>query len=193
MSIFVIGMLVFVTTLGVALFLTQPLFTQYVESYAVRVRPRKEVPELTDLQPRSSTLLKLCATIGEIALDFLPGIVDKQTLQLLVIAIISSSHLAIYMGIRTMFAGSCLSLCLLNCVANPACCSPYQRQCLDCCTEFFLAGRAKKRQNQIIRELPTIGDLLVVCAQAGVSLMEPSTKSTKRWIHVLCSASRYNN
>ena len=36
---------------------------------------------------------------------------------------------------------------------------------------FFLAGRVRKRQALILRELPTIIDLLIICAQAGLGLM----------------------
>jgi tight adherence protein C len=55
---------------------------------------------------------------------------------------------------------------------------------------FFLAGRARKRQNQILREMPTVIDLLVVCAQAGLSLMVAVNKVSEEAVEscpILCS------
>jgi len=44
---------------------------------------------------------------------------------------------------------------------------------------FFLVRRAKERQALILRELPTVIELLVVCAQAGLSLMGALDKVSK--------------
>ncbi len=54
---------------------------------------------------------------------------------------------------------------------------------------FFLGGRVKKRQNQILKELPTIIDLLIVCAQAGLGLLMAVDKVSKEVIDtcpILC-------
>ncbi len=180
----IIGMnlLVFITVLGAALFLAQPYFAQYVESYAVRTRPRKVKAELTVIQPHSSDILFLCKIIGEFALRVLPGIVDKRTQELLAFANYrSEAHLAIYIGIRLLVAGSCMFLCLTSALgssiglllAAPATLMAWLLP------NFFLAGRAKKRQNQILRELPILIDLLIVCAQAGVGLLASMDKVSR--------------
>jgi len=44
---------------------------------------------------------------------------------------------------------------------------------------FFLAGRAKKRQTQILRELPIVIDLMIVCAQAGLGMLQGLDKISK--------------
>ena len=44
---------------------------------------------------------------------------------------------------------------------------------------FFLGGRVKKRQDQILKELPVIIDLLIVCAQAGLGMMLAIDKVSK--------------
>jgi tight adherence protein C len=169
-----VNLLLFVTVLGAALLAAQPYFTQYVESYAVRTRPRKVVAEPSTIQPHNSNILLLCKLIGESALRILPGIVDKRTQELLTIANYrSEAHLATYIGIRTLLAGTCLVFCLMSAPSNPTAlmlCPPavFMSWLLP---NFFLAGRARKRQSQILRELPVLIDLLIVCAQAGVGLM----------------------
>jgi tight adherence protein C len=44
---------------------------------------------------------------------------------------------------------------------------------------FFLGSRVKKRQDQILKELPVIIDLLIVCAQAGLGMMLAIDKVSK--------------
>jgi len=44
---------------------------------------------------------------------------------------------------------------------------------------FFLGGRAKARQAQVLKELPIILDLMIVCAQAGLGLMLAVDKVSK--------------
>src|SRR4029453_10140815 len=44
---------------------------------------------------------------------------------------------------------------------------------------FFLASRVKARQNEILRELPTVIDLLIVCSQAGFGLLSCVDKVSK--------------
>ena len=92
---FGLSFLLFVVVLAAALLAAQPLFVQYVESYAVRVRPRKAEVELAGIQPRSSSILLFCRLTGDAALRILPGIVDSRTQSLLLSANYrSQAHLA---------------------------------------------------------------------------------------------------
>lgn len=176
------NLLVFTTVLGMGLYVAQPLFTQYVQSYGVRVRPGKEKPELIAVQPRDSAMLLLCQAFGEFVMRALPGMADRRTIELLSIANYrSSAHLTIYMGIRTIFTGACAIVFMVSSVGNPVSFLLTAPALLLAwlLPNFFLAGRAKKRQKQIVRELPTIIDLLVVCAQAGISLMGAMDKVSR--------------
>jgi len=181
----VIIVLLFITVLGAALLAAQPYFTQYVESYAVRTRPRKAVAELSTIQPHDSNILLLCKSVGGLALRILPGIVDKRTQELLTVANYrSEAHLATYIGIRTLLAGASLVFSLLSAPSNPTAlllCPPavFMSWLLP---NFLLAGRAKKRQSQILRELPVLIDLLIVCAQAGVALMSSLDKVSRETV-----------
>jgi pilus assembly protein TadC len=176
------NLLVFITVLGAALFLAQPYFTQYVESYAVRTRPRKAKAELTAIQPQNSDILFLCKIVGEFALRVLPGIVDKRTQELLAFANYrSEAHLAIYIGIRLLVASACLLLSLIAALGSSTglLLSAPATLMAWLLPNFFLAGRARKRQHQILRELPVLIDLLIVCAQAGVGLLAAMDKVSR--------------
>ena len=83
MPTFMLAILTFGVVVGAGLLLMQPVFTQYVDTYAVRVRPRKEKDEAIGEQPKDSTLLIVCRTVGELVLSVLPGLADKRTVQLL--------------------------------------------------------------------------------------------------------------
>jgi len=169
-----IGFMTFVVVIGAGFLLMQPVFTQYVDTYAVRVRPRKEKEDTAADQPKDSALLALLKTIGEVVLSVLPGLADKRTLQLLMQANYrTQAHLAIYMGIKSVVAGTVIFLGLMAATSNPVMLllTPFGALLGWLLPNFFLAGRVKKRQNQVLRELPTVIDLLIVCAQAGLGLM----------------------
>jgi tight adherence protein C len=174
MPTFVLGLMTFVVVIGAGLLLMQPVFTQYVDTYAVRVRPRKEKEDTAADQPKDSTLLILCRTIGELVLSVLPGLADKRTVQLLTQANYrTQAHLAIYIGIKSIVAGTGIAFCLFGASGNPMLIllCPFVALLGWLLPNFFLAGRVKARQVQILRELPTIIDLLIVCAQAGLGLL----------------------
>src|ERR1700722_11075124 len=174
MPTFVLAMLTFSVVVGAGLLLMQPVFTQYVDTYAVRVRPRKEKEDTAADQPKDSTLLIVCRTIGELILSVLPGLADRRTIQLLTHANHrTQAHLAIFIGIKSMVAGLAIFMGLMGATCNPILLllSLFSDILGWLMPNFFLAGRVKKRQNQILRELPTIIDLLIVCAQAGLGLM----------------------
>jgi tight adherence protein C len=169
-----LAILTFGVVVGAGLLLMQPVFTQYVDTYAVRVRPRKEKDEAIGEQPKDSTLLIVCRTVGELVLSVLPGLADKRTVQLLTHANYrTQAHLAIMMGVKSLVAGVAIFMGLMGATSNPMLLllMPFSALLGWVMPNFFLAGRVKKRQNEILRELPTIIDLLIVCAQAGLGLM----------------------
>ncbi len=190
---FSLSFLLFAVVLAAALLAAQPLFTRYVESYAVRVRPRKADVELAGTRPRSSTILLFCRGIGEVALQTFPSIVDGRTQSLMLTANYrSQAHLATYIGIRILVTGGSMLLCL-SCVPGNAATALLAAPALLLAwllPNFFLAARSKKRQNQILRELPVVIDLLIVCAQAGVGMLnaiEKISKETEDTCPVICS------
>lgn len=192
MPTYFLGILTFVVVIGAGLLLMQPVFTQYVDTYAVRVRPRKEKEDTGADQPKDSALLSLMRTIGELVLSVLPGLADKRTLQLLTEANYrTQAHLAIYIGIKSVVAGTTIVMGLLGSSGNPIMLllTPFSAFLGWIMPNFFLGGRVKKRQNQILRELPTIIDLLIVCAQAGLGLLMAVDKVSKEVIDtcpILC-------
>jgi tight adherence protein C len=176
MPVPLIGLLVFVVVLGAGLLFMQPVFTQYVDTYAVRVRPRKEKvgeSEAAD-QPKDSSLLLFLKTIGEVVLNVLPGLADKRTVQLLMMSNYrTQAHLAIYMGIKSIIAGIAIFAGITGAAGTPwlLLLTPFAALLGWMMPNFFLAGRVRARQAQILKELPTVIDLLIVCAQAGLGLL----------------------
>jgi len=152
------------------------------DSYAVRVRPRKATEESSAEKPHDSLLLTLMRSVGEVVLSMMPALADRRTVQLLTEANYRTpAHLAIYMGIKTSFVIVIIFMSLMAAPSSPM----ILFMCLPAVgfgwymPNFFLAGRAKKRQNVILRELPTIIDLLIVCAQAGLGLLMAVDKVSK--------------
>ena len=181
-STFVVGMLTFVVIVGFGLLLMQPVFAQYVDTYAVRVRPRKEKEENVADQPHDSALLVLLRTIGELVLSVMPTLADKRTVQLLTEANYRTpAHLAIYIGLKTAVVAAMIFLGITATAGNVF----SLLLCIPAAIlgwifpNFFLGGRVKKRQNEILRELPTMIDLLIVCAQAGLGLLMAVDKVSK--------------
>jgi tight adherence protein C len=181
-SSFFVGLLTFLGVTGFALLLMRPVFAQYVDSYAVRVRPRKSTEESSAEKPHDSLLLNLMRSIGELVLSMMPALADRRTVQLLTEANYrTASHLAIYIGIKVTFVAIIVFLGLMSASSNPM----MLLMCLPAVgfgwymPNFFLAGRSKKRQDVILRELPTIIDLLIVCAQAGLGLLMAVDKVAK--------------
>jgi tight adherence protein C len=173
MPTFIIAMLTFSTVVGAGFLLMQPALTQYVDVYAVRVRPRKEQIDPAS-QPKDSMVLLMLKALGVLVLRVLPGLADRRTIALLMEANYrTQAHLAIYIGIKTTVAVSGLMVGLGGVSENPGLIllTPFIGVLGWLLPNFFLAARVKQRQQQILRELPTIIDLLVVCAQAGLGLM----------------------
>lgn len=192
MPTYFLGIMTFVVVIGAGLLLMQPVFTQYVDTYAVRVRPRKEKEDTGADQPRESTLLTTFKTIGELVLSVLPGLADRRSLELLSQANYrTQAHLATYIGIKSSVAGFSIIMGVMSASGNPIMLllTPFTAFLGWIIPNFFLGGRVKKRQQQILRELPIIIDLLIVCAQAGLGLMMAVDKVSKEVIDtcpVLC-------
>lgn len=182
MPVAMIGALVFIVVFGAGLLFMQPVFTQYVDTYAVRVRPRKETEEVAGEQPKDSALLQAMKAVGELVLSVLPGLADKRSIQLLTMANYrTQAHLAIYTGIKSVIAGVAVFMGLSGAAGTPwlLFLVPFAALLGWMMPNFFLAGRVKTRQAQILRELPTVIDLLIVCAQAGLGLLMAVDKVSK--------------
>ncbi len=181
-SSFFVGLLTFLGVTGFALLLMRPVFAQYVDSYAVRVRPRKTSDETSAEKPHDSLLLNIMRHVGELALSIMPALADRRTIQLLTEANYRTpAHLAIYVGIKVSLVSVILFMALMSAPSSPM----VLLMCLPAVgfgwymPNFFLAGQARARQNTILKELPTIIDLLIVCAQAGLGLVMAVDKVSK--------------
>ncbi len=181
-SSFFVGLLTFLGVAGFGLLLMRPVFAQYVDSYAVRVRPRKALDDSSAEKPHDSALLTLMRTIGELVLSLMPALADRRTVQLLTEANYRTpAHLAIYMGIKSTIVAIVVFLGIMSASGSPM----MLFMCIPAAgfgwfmPNFFLSGRAKGRQNEILKELPTMIDLLIVCAQAGLGLLMSVDKVSK--------------
>jgi Flp pilus assembly protein TadB len=182
MSLLLLAVLVFALVAGGGLLAVQPVISQHMDTYAIRVRPRKEVVDDACEQPKDSTLLAVLGTLGETVLAVLPGLADLRTVNLLQQGNYrTQTHLAIYIGIKSTVAGAAVLLGLMGAASNPMMffLVPFTALLGWMLPNFFLSGRVKERQNQILRELPTVIDLLIVCAQAGLGLLMGVDKVSK--------------
>jgi tight adherence protein C len=153
-----------------------------MDTYAIRVRPRKELQDDACEQPKDSALLAVLRTLGETVLAVLPGLADLRTVNLLQQGNYrTQAHLAIYIGIKSTVAGAAVLLGLMGAASNPMMffLVPFTALLGWMLPNFFLSSRVKERQNQILRELPTVIDLLIVCAQAGLGLLMGVDKVSK--------------
>jgi tight adherence protein C len=176
------GLLTFtvVFLLGAVIYL--PALREHYDTYGVRVRPRKAKEEESADAPKESAILATCRQVGKGALGIFPGLVDKRTSELLMHAgYRSAQHVDAYIGIKVvsvlclgffMMVGSAGNVMTLL-LAVPA------GFCAWMLPNFFLAGRVKKRQKAVVSELPTIIDLMIVCAQAGLGLLMCVDKVSK--------------
>jgi tight adherence protein C len=190
---FMVSVLTFTLVIGLGLLLMQPLFAQYVDSYAVRVRPTKKKDDTAAEAPKESFILMICRAAGEVLLTALPSVADKRTTQLLMQANYRTpQHLSIYIGIKALFVFASVFLAVICSAGNPL--NIFWAIPIAVCgwifPNFFLAGRVSQRHKQILKELPTVIDLLIVCAQAGLGLLmciEKVAKETEMSCPVLAS------
>lgn len=186
-----VSLLTFFGILLIAALIMRPVFLTYVHSYEVRVRAPK--PQASSAAaPRQSQLLNLCRIVGEFTLSILPALADAKTIRLLTMANYRTpEHLAILTGIKTMVAGSTILLGISAAASDPLyllmmCPAAVAAWIVP---NFFLSTRIKKRQSKILSELPTIIDLLIVCAQAGLGLLSAIEKVSRECVDscpILC-------
>lgn len=186
-----VSLLTFFGILLIAALIMRPVFLTYVHSYEVRVRAAKP-RESSATAPRQSQLLNLCRLAGEFTLSILPALADAKTIRLLTMANYRTpEHLAILTGIKTMVAGSTILLGISAAASDPLyllmmCPAAVAAWIVP---NFFLSTRIKKRQSKILSELPTIIDLLIVCAQAGLGLLSAIEKVSRECVDscpILC-------
>ncbi len=181
----IVAVLTFTVVIAVGLLALQPVFTQYVDTYAVRVRSRKQTAEGSAAEtPKESAILTTCQSVGELVLSVLPNLADKRTIALLQQGNYRTpQHLAIFIGIKAIVVFSSVFVALLSAVGNGNPLGILLAVPIGLCgwmiPNFFLATRVKARQAEILRELPTIIDLLIVCAQAGLGLLSCVDKVSK--------------
>jgi len=186
-----VSLLTFFGILLIAALIMRPVFLTYVHSYEVRVRAAKP-RESSATAPRQSQLLNLCRLAGEFTLSILPALADAKTIRLLTMANYRTpEHLAILTGIKTMVAGTTILLGISAAASDPLyllmmCPAAVAAWIVP---NFFLSTRIKKRQSKILSELPTIIDLLIVCAQAGLGLLSAIEKVSRECVDscpILC-------
>jgi tight adherence protein C len=178
----VLACLVFFCVVSSCVLILRPVFSTYTDNYGVRIRPRKEVEGNAAEKPKDSAILKLAELAGQFALSVFPALADKRTVQLLNMANYRTpQHMAIFIGIKTLIVGTVLVLTFLAATTNPIMLLGGLIGAIPAwiLPNFFLASRVKQRQDQILKELPIIIDLMIVCAQAGLGMMLAVDKVSK--------------
>jgi tight adherence protein C len=174
MSASIVALLSFIMFALLGLLLFKPMFGQYVHAYQVRVRPRKDNQLCAAEKPADSTILKSFMAIGQITLSTFPALADRRAITLLTTANYRTpNHLAIFTGIRATGAASILGLGLIAAANNPInlILSVPAAVVAWLMPNFFLAKRANDRKDLVLKELPVVIDLMIVCAQAGLGLL----------------------
>ncbi|MBX9690005.1 MAG: type II secretion system F family protein [Candidatus Obscuribacterales bacterium] len=167
-------------TFGAVLFgllaLYMPIAQMNYDQYGVRVRPRKRVEEPSEAQQQKESVINNgLKALGEAVVTTFPQVADERTKTLLIHANYRTpAHLATFIGVKT----AAVAVVDFLVIFNPS---------MDILIKivaiiggalvawtmpnFFLSSQVKKRQNLILLELPTVIDLLIVCAQAGLGLL----------------------
>ena len=167
-------------TFGAVLFgllaLYMPIAQMNYDQYGVRVRPRKKNDEPAEAQKqKDSAINNGLKALGEMVLTTFPQVADERTKTLLIHANYRTpDHLATFIGVKTAAVAIINFLIIFN---------PSMEILIKIAAmvgaafvawtmpNFFLSGQVKQRQNKILLELPTVIDLLIVCAQAGLGLL----------------------
>lgn len=170
----VAGFLAFGLVVLIGLLLYVPLYKEHFDAYGVRVRPRKKEVNSVAEAPRESVILSTSKAVGDSVLKMFPNLVDQRTQELMMYANYRTpEHMATFIGIKAIMA---ITLALAILISSggeifkvllivPAVAVSWLMP------NFFLAGRVRKRQTKLVNELPTVIDLLIVCAQAGLGLL----------------------
>lgn len=170
----VAGLLTFVVVFLLGAVIYMPALREHYDTYGVRIRPRKQKEVEAAAGPKDSAILVTAKSVGEAVLGIFPGIADKRTNELLVHGgYRTPAHMSTYIGIKTMLVASLSLFVVISSAGNPTALLLVVPMGLFAwlLPNFFLAGRVTKRQKSVVSELPTIIDLMVVCAQAGLGLL----------------------
>ncbi len=184
----VLAVLVFTCVVASCVLVLRPVFGTYVDNYGVRIRPRKEKEDSAAEKPKDSIILKLAEFVGQFSLSLMPALADKRTVQLLNMANYRTPHhMAIFIGVKVMLVGTVLVMTFLAATTNPIMLLGGLIGAIPTwiLPNFFLASRVKQRQDQVLKELPIIIDLMIVCAQAGLGMMLAIDKVSKE-VHMSC-------
>ncbi len=168
------GALTFIVVFLLGAVIYSPALREHYDTYGVRIKPRKKVELDATAPQKESAILSAAKTVGQAVLGIFPGLADKRTAELLVHAgYRSNSHIATYIGIKCITVGGLCLFLLISSAGNPMTLLLAVPMGLFSwiLPNFFLAGRVKKRQKAVLSELPTIIDLMIVCAQAGLGLL----------------------
>lgn len=170
----VAGFLAFGLVVLIGLLLYVPLYKEHFDAYGVRVRPRKKEVNTVAEAPKESLILSTSKSVGDAVLKMFPNLVDQRTQDLMMYANYRTpQHMATFIGIKAIMAiGLALSILVTSggeifkvLLIVPAVAVSWLMP------NFFLAGRVRKRQTKLVYELPTVIDLMIVCAQAGLGLL----------------------
>lgn len=183
------GLLTFLLVLFAGLMLYLPIYRNHYDTYLVRLKVRPKDPIAAMTPPKESIILSAFKDMGKGAIGLFPGLLDNRSMQQLMLANYrSEQHAFIFVGIKiAVVAFTIVPLLLVTAGSAVFFCIP-AALCAWMIPNFFLATRAKKRQQLIIYELPTMIDLMIVCAQAGLGLLmsiEKVGKETKSTCPVL--------
>lgn len=174
---------VMLTFCAIGALVFQLLFASQWEAYAMRVKPKKKGEKGSSAEkPKEDPLLKLAQKVGEGLLQAIPKLADERTQVLLTQGNYrTKEHLAIFIGIKALMAGGIFTVFFFAAGGNlmKIAGSLLVSFLAWVIPNFFLATRVKKRQEQIISELPNVIDLMIVCAQAGLGLLSCIDKVAK--------------
>jgi tight adherence protein C len=170
----VAGFLAFGLVVLIGLLLYVPLYKEHFDAYGVRVRPRKKEANQASEAPRESVILSTSKGVGDSVLKMFPNLVDKRTQELMMYGNYRTpEHMATFIGVKAILAITIALAILISSGGEifkvllivPAVAVSWLMP------NFFLAGRVRKRQYKLVTELPTVIDLMIVCAQAGLGLL----------------------
>jgi tight adherence protein C len=171
--------LTFLTIVAIGLVCYGPAYRQHCETYGVRIRQKRK----EQLKPvvADSLLMRCLMVTGRLTVSALPAVADERTAKLLIQANLRSpDHVLECIGAKVLFCAS-TSLLLVSTQGNlfgilifiPAALGAWMLP------NFFLLSVVSKRRKALVMELPTVVDLLIVTAQAGLGLLMSIDKVCK--------------
>lgn len=192
-----LGPIIFVLVIMAGLLIMQPFARQYVETYEVRRRTKK-VGKIETEETHESAILAMARFVGELALRTLPALADRTTTTWLMQAgYRTPEDLATFIGIKVLVAATAMISLGMMAMASGnvmgVVLSAFAGFMGWIIPNFMLTGRVAKRKRELLHELPTVIDLLIVCAQAGLGLLmciDKVCKETEDTCPVLASEFR---